>query len=80
MQSVTRQLLNNVMMALESSITLIGDQRETFSSRKSSKPRFKVDKGMTKGEFIGTLKELDDYRLLGSLLASRHKELQNKGL
>ena len=33
---------------------------------------------MTKGEFIYVLKELGDYRVLGSFLASRRKELQDK--
>ena len=67
------------MVTLESNITMIGDQEGSFSSKTSSRPRFKVDKDTAKGEFINLLKELGDYRLLDSFLASRCKELQNKG-
>ena len=80
LQSAICQLQNKVMVTLESNITMIGDQEGSFSSKTSSRPRFKVDKDTAKGEFINLLKELGDYRLLDSFLASRCKELQNKGL
>ena len=68
------------MVTLKSKVTQIGDQHETLSSSESSRTRFKLDEGMTKGEFIHMLKELGDYRLLDSFLASRRKELQTRGL
>ena len=65
-------------MKSTANVALIGDQRETFASRTSSNLRIKLDNSMTKGEFIYVLKELGDYRVLGSFLASRRKELQDK--
>ena len=46
---------------MKGKVTLIRDQHRTLSSSQLSRSRFKIDEGMTKGEFIHILKDLGNF-------------------
>ena len=57
-QPATCQLQSNVMVTLESSITVTGDRNATFSTQNTSNLKTMFDDQLTKGKLVEILKQL----------------------
>ena len=68
------------MVALESSITVLGDRDPAFSTQNMSNLKTMFGNQLTKGKFVAILKQLGDFQLFTQLYESQRLRLKTKGL